>query len=73
MKPTSRHPPDDLNPATSQKFAKSRPLAAQVGISSRTLRRWADAGLIGRHLVGRRTALYDIEEVIKFVRSSRVQ
>ncbi len=53
-----------------RKFSKARALAQRVGISKRTLFRWADAGHITRHKVNERVVLFDDSEVIGFIQSS---
>jgi DNA-binding transcriptional MerR regulator len=54
------------------KFTKARPLAERLGISPRTIFRWADAGLIHRHKINERVVLFDEKEVLAFVESTRV-
>lgn len=57
---------------TSAAFIKAKPLASRIGISARTLFRWADAGLIARHKINARVVLFDPTEVETFIRQCRV-
>ncbi len=57
---------------TGRTFRKARPLAARIGISTKTLFRWADAGLIHRHKVNSRVVLFDEAEVETFINGCRV-
>ena len=56
-----------------RKFSKARLLAQRVGISPRTLFRWADAGLIARHKVNGRVVLFDEAEVFALLDEARIQ
>jgi hypothetical protein len=53
-------------------FSKARPLASRIGVSAKTLFRWADAGLISRRKVNARVVLFDVPEVIAFVERCRI-
>jgi len=53
-------------------YSKAKPLAARLGISSRTLFRWADAGHINRHKVNSRVVLFNIDETFAFINDTRV-
>jgi excisionase family DNA binding protein len=55
-----------------RQFAKPKALAARVGVSKKTLFRWADAGKIHRFKVNGRLVLLDELEVVRFVESARV-
>jgi predicted site-specific integrase-resolvase len=59
-------------PVSERTFCKARPLAARIGISAKTLFRWADAGLIHRHKVNARVVLFDEAEVDEFITRCRV-
>ena len=56
-----------------RRFSKAKPIAARLGICSRTLFRWADAGLIARHKINARVVLFDETEVAAFVIAARVE
>ena len=53
-------------------FSKAKPLADRIGVSAKTIFRWANAGLISRRKVNARVVLFDIAEVINFVERCRV-
>ena len=57
---------------TGRRFAKAKPIAARLGICTRTLFRWADAGLIARYKINARIALFDEAEVAALIDSSRI-
>jgi hypothetical protein len=57
---------------TAHKFSKARSIAGRLGICSRTIFRWADAGKISRHKINSRVVLFDESEIISFIRSARV-
>jgi hypothetical protein len=44
----------------------------RIGVSAKTIFRWAEAGLISRRKVNARVVLFDIAEVISFVERCRV-
>lgn len=50
-------------------YSKARPLAARIGVSSKTLFRWAAAGRISTFRVNRRVVLFDEGQVLAFVQS----
>ena len=58
---------------TCRRFSKAKPIAARLGICSRTLFRWANAGLIARHKINARVVLFDETEVAAFVMAARVE
>ena len=62
----------DVAALESHTFSKSRTAAAKVGVSTRTLFRWADRGLISKYKVGARTVLFDNREVARLVESGRI-
>jgi hypothetical protein len=55
-----------------RQFNKAKPIAARLGICTRTLFRWADAGLIARHKINARVVLFDEAEIAAFIASARV-
>ncbi len=55
-----------------RKFSKARPLAARLGVHSKTIFRWADAGLIHRYKINERVVLFDESEVAAFIESARL-
>jgi predicted site-specific integrase-resolvase len=55
-----------------RRFSKAKPLAARLGICTRTLFRWADAGLIARHKINSRVVLFDEGEVAALIDSARI-
>ena len=57
---------------TGRRFAKAKPIAARLGICTRTLFRWADAGLIARYKISARIVLFDEAEVAALIDSSRI-
>lgn len=58
--------------ASEKKFCKARPLADRLGVSVKTIFRWADSGHIARHKVNARIVLFDDAEVIAFIERCRV-
>ena len=69
---SSTAPGHSMMDPTDRKFIKARPLAARLGLSSRTIFRWADAGHFHRFKVNERVVLFDESEVLAFVQASRV-
>lgn len=69
-KSTSQPKPATADNGGARKFSKARPLAERVGISKRTLFRWADSGHITRHKVNERVVLFDEFEVFRFIESN---
>jgi|GEM_PF-3305517 len=55
-----------------RKFSKAKSIADRLGISARTIFRWADAGKIARHKINSRVVLFDESEVAAFIDSARV-
>jgi hypothetical protein len=55
-----------------RRFSKAKPIAARLGICTRTLFRWADAGLIARHKINARVVLFDEAEVVALIDSARI-
>jgi len=53
-------------------FSKAKPIAARLGICSRTLFRWADDGKIARHKINARVVLFDEAEIVAFIESTRI-
>lgn len=47
-------------------------IAQRLGICTRTIFRWVDAGMITRHKINARVVLFDEAEVIAFIESARV-
>ena len=58
--------------ARGRTFSKAKPIAARLGICSRTVFRWANEGKIARHKINDRVVLFDEAEVIAFIESTRV-
>lgn len=52
-------------------FLRTRPLAIRLGVSPRTVRAWAAAGKLTRHVVNPRVVLFDTREVADLLASSR--
>lgn len=59
------------SPDTRTLFSKARPLASRLGVSAKTIFRWADAGLISRRKINARVVLFDVREVLAFVEGCR--
>ena len=75
LTPSSRSrtaPPAQSEGLTGRRFAKAKPIAARLGICTRTLFRWADAGLIARYKINARIVLFDEAEVAALIDSSRI-
>jgi len=47
-----------------RKFSKAKSIADRLGVCSRTIFRWADAGKITRHKINARVMLFDEAEVL---------
>ena len=56
-----------------RKFTKAGPLAARLGLSKKTLFRWADAGHVSRFKLNERVVLFDEAQVAAFIESARVE
>ena len=55
-----------------RRFAKAKPIAARLGICTRTLFRWAVAGWIARHTIYARIVLFDEAAGAALIDSSRI-
>lgn len=55
-----------------RKFSKAKSIADRLGICSRTIFRWADAGKITRHKINARVVLFDEADVVAFIEAARV-
>jgi hypothetical protein len=53
-------------------YGKAKAVAPIVGVSTKTLFRWAEAGHISRFKLNARTVLFSPAEVAAYVRSCRV-
>lgn len=71
MKTKNVVPPTDES-SSARTFSKARVVAAKRGICSRTVHRWADAGLISRFKVNARVVLFDESELDRLIERSRV-
>jgi len=60
------------NSNTPSFFLKARPMANRVGLSTKTLSRWADAGHIHRYKPNPRLTLYDPVNVENHIRSTNI-
>ena len=61
------------SPEVIRKFSKARAIAARLGLCSRTIFRWADAGRITRHKINARVVLFDEAEVSALIDSTRIR
>lgn len=61
--------PQGLN---GRKFSKAKEIAFRLGICTRIVFRWADEGKLTRHKVNARVVLFDENEVVALIESSRV-
>lgn len=48
-------------------FVRRREAAEMLGVSTRTLARWHEAGVLRSRRVGPRLMVYDVEELRRFV------
>jgi excisionase family DNA binding protein len=55
-----------------RKFSKAKAIAERLGISTRTIFRWADAGKIARQKINSRVVLFDESEVAAFIDAARI-
>ena len=55
-----------------RRFSKAKSITGRLGISPRTLFRWADAGFVTRHKINARVVLFDEAEVVAFIDSARL-
>ncbi len=53
-------------------FSRAKPLAASLGITTRTLFRYSQRGLISRYRLNARVTIYSVAEVTAFITSARV-
>jgi hypothetical protein len=65
--------PATLSPDPIRKFSKARTIASRLGLCSRTIFRWADAGKITRHKINARVVLFDEAEVSALIDSTRIR
>jgi hypothetical protein len=70
MKPKT---PAASSPEVIRKFSKARTIANRLGLCSRTIFRWADAGKITRHKINSRVVLFDEAEVSALIDSARIR
>lgn len=55
-----------------KQYSRGKPLAKSIGVCSKTLSRWADAGYISRRKINGRVVIYDVAETHRFIESCRV-
>ncbi|MDX2187151.1 MAG: hypothetical protein SFV32_09480 [Opitutaceae bacterium] len=55
-----------------RKFSKAKEIAFRLGICTKTVFRWADEGKLTRHRINARVVLFDENEVVSLIDSSRV-
>ncbi len=55
-----------------RRFSRPAVIAAQLGICTRTLRRWADRGLITRHKINARVVFFDETEVSAVITAASI-
>jgi predicted DNA-binding transcriptional regulator AlpA len=67
-----RSPAGSESGAGARRFRKARPLAANLGISPKTIFRWADAGRIHRFKLNPRLVLFDVDEINQLIEEARV-
>lgn len=65
-KPVAKFAADD-----GQIFLKARPLASRLGVSAKTILRWASAGRITPRKITARTTLFSVSEVLAFINDGR--
>ena len=58
--------------APAPQLAKAKKIADQVGVSRKTIFRWAAAGHISQRKISPRVILFDVGEVLQFVESGRI-
>lgn len=61
-----------ITPETSRKFTRPSQLAERLGLTTRTLFRWADEGKIARYKVNPRVVLFDEADVIAHIEAGKV-
>ena len=65
-------PPSRSEGLAGRRFSKAKPLAARLGICTRTLFHWADADMVARHKINSRVVLFDEAEVAALIDSARI-
>jgi excisionase family DNA binding protein len=65
-------PRDGSVDLAARKFSKARSIAERLGISPRTIFRWADAGKIARYKINHRVVLFSEVEVLAYVESGGI-
>lgn|GEM_PF-3073307 len=73
MKKSPESTPDRVSVNPLPQYCRAKPLARSLGLSSRTLYRYAQAGHFARYRIGSRTTLFDVAEVSAFVRTGRIK
>jgi len=58
--------------ATGPQFLKAKPLAKIIGVSAKTVHRWAAAGHFQARKLTQRVVVFDLAEALRFVESARV-
>jgi len=53
-------------------LVRARDISTRLGLHPKTLRRWADSGLITRFKINSRLVFFDETEVLQFVQRARV-
>lgn len=56
-----------------RRFCKAKTIARKLDICTRTLFRWANAGLVTRHKINARCVLFDEAEIVAFIQSARIE
>lgn len=54
-------------------YTRAGTLAARLGVCSRTIFRWADAGKLHRYKINSRVVLFDEAEIVALLKSSRLR
>ena len=62
----------DSNVNSLRSFSRAKPLAASLGLSARTLSRYAQKSLIKKYRLNARVTLYEIAEVRAFIEAAKV-
>jgi excisionase family DNA binding protein len=58
--------------SASPEFLPAIPMARRLGLSGKTLQRWAAAGHIKPRKISRKTVLFKVSEVIEYVESCAI-
>ena len=72
MSSTLTDPDRKSAPISDRRFVRTAVLAQKLGVSTRTIQRWADCGVITRYKFNSRVSLFDLDAIERYIDSAKV-